>query len=136
MDLCSIRTGKLLDEPMFGIRIPLSFRLCRYSTTKGIVVKFVLQPWQLMLLIFVGWINRQQQEAKTRRVHFAGCVTNSDGGKSMQRMALNMTDLRGGFLTGKTHLIMDNDTRFSKAFCKVLSDVGVEAVRLLRSAPT
>ena len=39
-------------------------------------------------------------ELKTRRVHFAGCVTTSDGGKSMQRMALNMTDCEDGFLTG------------------------------------
>ena len=25
-------------------------------------MKFVLQPWQLMLIILAGWINRQQQE--------------------------------------------------------------------------
>jgi hypothetical protein len=26
-------------------------------------MKFVLQPWQLMLIILASWINRQQQEA-------------------------------------------------------------------------
>ena len=25
-------------------------------------MKFALQPWQLMLIILAGWINRQQQE--------------------------------------------------------------------------
>jgi len=25
-------------------------------------MKFVLQPWQLMLIILAGWVNRQQQE--------------------------------------------------------------------------
>ena len=25
-------------------------------------MKFVLQPWQLFVLILAGWINRQQQE--------------------------------------------------------------------------
>ncbi|MDA8967851.1 hypothetical protein N9F76_01010 [bacterium] len=25
-------------------------------------MKFILQPWQLMLIILAGWINRQQQE--------------------------------------------------------------------------
>ena len=27
------------------------------------VLKFVLQPWQLTLLTFAGWINQRQQEA-------------------------------------------------------------------------
>ena len=25
-------------------------------------MKFALQPWQLMLIMLAGWINRQQQE--------------------------------------------------------------------------
>ena len=74
-------------------------------------------------------------ELKTRRVHFAGCVTNSDGGKSMRRMVSNMTDCEDGFLTGKSHLIMDNDTRFSAAFCKILSDVDIEPVRIAPQCP-
>ena len=28
----------------------------------GSTMNFVLQPWQLLLLILAGWINRQQQE--------------------------------------------------------------------------
>ena len=74
-------------------------------------------------------------ELKTRRVHFAGCVTTSDGGKSMQRMAMNMTDCEDGFLTGKSHVIMDNDTRFSKAFCEILSDVDIRPVKIAPRCP-
>ncbi len=74
-------------------------------------------------------------ELKTRRVHFAGCTTNSDGGQSMRRMAKNMTDCEDGFLNGKTHLIMDRDTRFSKAFRKILADEGIESVRLPPRSP-
>ena len=25
-------------------------------------MKFILQPWQLMLIILASWVNRQQQE--------------------------------------------------------------------------
>lgn len=74
-------------------------------------------------------------ELKTRRVRFAGFVTNSDGGKSMRRMAINMTDCEDGFLTGKTHVIMDNDTRYSEAFCKILSDENIESVKIAPRCP-
>ena len=74
-------------------------------------------------------------ELKTRRVHFAGCVTTSDGGKSMQRMAMNMTDCEDGFLSGKSHLIMDNDTRFSEVFCRIQSDVDIEPVKIAPRCP-
>ena len=26
-------------------------------------MKFVLQPWQLIVILLAGWVNRQQQEA-------------------------------------------------------------------------
>jgi hypothetical protein len=46
-----------------------------------------------------------------------------------------LTDCENGFLTGKTHLIMDNDTRFSKEFCKILSDVDIESVKIAPRCP-
>ncbi len=74
-------------------------------------------------------------ELKTRRVHFAGCTTSSDGGQAMRQRAKNMTDCEDGFLNGKTHLIMDRDTRFSKAFRKIPADEGIESVRLPPRSP-
>ena len=74
-------------------------------------------------------------ELETRKVHFAGCVTTGDGGESMKQMAKNLTDCEDGFLLGKTHLIMDRDTRFSEAFRRILTDEGVESVRLPPRSP-
>jgi hypothetical protein len=33
----------------------------------GSTMNFVLQPWQLLLVILAGWINRQQQSHKRHR---------------------------------------------------------------------
>ena len=32
-------------------------------------MSFILQPWQLLVLILAGWINRQQQEAIEYLLH-------------------------------------------------------------------
>ena len=74
-------------------------------------------------------------ELKSRRVHFTGITDPGDGGASMKQMAKNMTDCVDGFLLGKTHLSMDNDTRFSEAFCGVLTDEGVESVKIAPACP-
>ena len=81
-----------------------------------------------MSLLFV-------MELKTRRVHFAGITDVGDSGASMRQMAKNMTDCEDGFLLGKTRLIMDNDTRFSEAFCKTLADEGIESVKIAPATP-
>ena len=46
-----------------------------------------------------------------------------------------MTDCVDGFLLGKTHLIIDNDTRFSEAFTSILVDQGIESVRIAPATP-
>ena len=74
-------------------------------------------------------------ELKTRKVRFAGITNPGDGGAAMKQIAKNLTDCEDGFLLGKTHLIMDRDTRFSEAFRQILSDEGVEAVRLTPRSP-
>lgn len=74
-------------------------------------------------------------ELKTRRVHFAGITDVGDNGASMRQFAKNMTDCVDGFLLGKTHLIMDNDTRFSEAFTSILVDQGIESVRIAPATP-
>ena len=74
-------------------------------------------------------------ELKTRKVHFAGVTDPGDGGASMKRIAKNLTDCEDGFLLGKTHLIMDRDTRFSEAFRSVLQQEGIESVRLPPRSP-
>ena len=74
-------------------------------------------------------------ELKTRRVHFAGTTDPGDNGARMNQFAKNLTDCEDGFLLGKTHLIMDRDTRFSEAFRQTLADEGVMSVRLPPRSP-
>lgn len=73
-------------------------------------------------------------ELKTRRVHFVGSTPNP-GESWMKRMALNLTDHEDGFINGKQYLLMDRDTKFSKAFREILSDAGVQAVMLPPRSP-
>jgi putative transposase len=73
-------------------------------------------------------------ELKTRRVHFAGC-TPSPNEPWMTQIARNLTNFEDGFLNGKTHLIMDRDGCFAPAFRDLLSQSGVEPVRLPPKTP-
>jgi len=73
-------------------------------------------------------------ELKTRRVHFAGCTPNPNKAWMMQ-IARNLTDSEEGFLNGKGPLLMDRDGTFSPAFRQLLSNAGVEPVRLPPRSP-
>ncbi|QDU92425.1 integrase core domain-containing protein [Lignipirellula cremea] len=57
-------------------------------------------------------------ELKTRRVHFAGCTPRPDE-TWMTQIARNLTDYEG-FLLGKRYLLMDRDTKFCRAFRRIL----------------
>ncbi|MEO2045811.1 MAG: integrase core domain-containing protein [Pirellulales bacterium] len=73
-------------------------------------------------------------ELKTRRVHFAGCTT-SPHEAWMKQTARELTNCEDGFLNGKQHLIMDRDTKFCESFHSLLSNEGVNPVRLPPRAP-
>ena len=73
-------------------------------------------------------------ELKTRRVHFAGCAT-SPNEPWMNQTARELTNSEDGFLNGKQHLIMDRDTKFCDSFRSILSNAGVNPVRLPSRAP-
>ena len=45
------------------------------------------------------------------------------------------TDSVDGFLRDKKHLILDNDSLFTKQFCSILGDAGCEVVRTAIQAP-
>ena len=70
----------------------------------------------------------------TRRVHFAGCTPNPDE-RWMKQVARNLTDCEDGFLTGKSYLIMDRDSKFSEGFRGILEQDGVKSVRLPPRSP-
>ena len=70
----------------------------------------------------------------TRMVEIAGFTPNP-GGNFMAQVARNLTDPVDGFLRDKKHLILDNDSLFTKQFCSILGDAGCEVVRTAIQAP-
>ena len=53
----------------------------------------------------------------------------------MQQIARNLSDGIDGFLNGKKYLIMDRDTKFSEAFCRILKGAGVSCLKLPPRSP-
>ena len=86
-------------------------------TTKGLVTYYVL--------FFV--------ELSTRRVEIAGVTPNPDAA-FMAQVARNVTG-DGGFLEGKSLLIHDRDSKYTKQFLRILEDSGVKNVKLPRRSP-
>jgi len=70
----------------------------------------------------------------TRRVVIAGITTNPTEGWMLQ-MARNLTDAETGMLRGTLHLIVDRDTKYSKAFRTFLAREGIEVIRLPPRSP-
>jgi len=73
-------------------------------------------------------------ELRTRRVHIAGIQRDPDGHWLLQ-VARNLLNDFDGFLRGKTHLILDRDPLFTKAFKDLLGHGGVEVVTLPARSP-
>ncbi len=65
---------------------------------------------------------------KTRCVHIAG-VTPTPNEAFMQQVVRNLTDVSDGFLLDSKFLIMDRDTKYTKAFRVNLKREGIEPVR-------
>ena len=73
-------------------------------------------------------------ELATRRIEIAG-ITPSPNGAWMMQVGRNLTDPLDGSLAEKRFLILDRDSKFSLAFRDLLSDAGVEIVRLPYRSP-
>jgi len=70
----------------------------------------------------------------TRSVKIAG-VTSSPNEVWMMQMARNLIDPEAGFLRGKTHVILDRDTKYTLAFRRTLEREGVQMVQLPPRSP-
>ncbi len=73
-------------------------------------------------------------ELKSRLVHVCGSTTNPDG-EWMLQIARNLTDCETGFANGKSHLIIDRDTKYTDEFKTTLDGSGVENVLCPPRAP-
>lgn len=93
---------------------------------------FTTEVWTLggLVTFYVFFV----MEIATRRVHIAGTTTSPDSAW-MRQVARNLTDCQDGFLQGKTHLLMDRDSKFTEEFRDILKTAGVEPVRLPPRSP-
>ncbi|MCH7780929.1 MAG: transposase [Acidobacteria bacterium] len=73
-------------------------------------------------------------ELATRRIEIAG-ITPGPSELWMLQIGRNLTDPIDGSLAEKQFLILDRDSKFSKAFRILLKDAGVEVVRLPYRSP-
>jgi len=73
-------------------------------------------------------------ELCTRRVEIAGVATNANG-LWMTQIARNLTDEVDGFFKGKRYLIHDRDPLYTQEFVAMLTDVGIESVKLPPRSP-
>ena len=71
---------------------------------------------------------------KTRAVEIAGIGVNPDG-EWMKQMARNLTDGVDGILRQGRFLIHDRDPLFTEAFKSILSERGVECVKIPAQSP-
>jgi transposase InsO family protein len=70
----------------------------------------------------------------SRSVHVAG-ITSHPENLWITQIARNVTDADAGFLRGKTHLILDRDTKYSDAFRALLAREGIHVIRLPPRSP-
>ena len=73
-------------------------------------------------------------ELKTRRVQFVGCTV-SPREQWMKQTARELTACDDGFLNGKKYVIMDRDATFCQSFRTMLTDEGIEPIRLPPRSP-
>ena len=73
-------------------------------------------------------------ELAKRVVHIAGITTQPSEGWMMQ-VARNLTDKFSGFLTGKSHLILDRDKKYTVQFRRLIAESRTAVIRLPPRSP-
>jgi hypothetical protein len=69
-----------------------------------------------------------------RVVHIAG-ITTQPNESWMVQVARNLTDKFGGFLMGKSHLILDRDTKYTVQFRRLIAESKTAVIRLPPRSP-
>ena len=108
--------------------------------------EFLTQHWELIVaadfFTVEVWTRRGLQrflvlffiELSTRRVKIAGVATQANG-LWMSQIARDISDPVDGLLLGKRYLIHDRDPLFTAEFQDMLSEVGIESVKLPPRSP-
>ena len=88
---------------------------------------FTIEVWtakglqRFLVLFFI--------ELSSRRVEIGGISAAADG-LWMSQIARNLTDSEDGILIGKRYLIHDRDPLFTAEFLSMITQTGVESVKL------
>ena len=73
-------------------------------------------------------------EPSKRIVHIAGITTQPNESWMMQ-VARNLTDEVSGFLTSKSDLILDRDTKYTAQFRRLIAEARTAVIRLPPRSP-
>ena len=93
---------------------------------------FTVEVWtqrglqRFMVLFFI--------DLSTRKVEIAG-IGRAANGLWMSQIARNLTDSEDGILIGKRYLIHDRDPLFTAEFLSIITETGVESVKLPARSP-
>jgi putative transposase len=108
--------------------------------------EFLTRHWELIVaadfFTVEVWTRRGLQrfmvlffmELSTRKVEIAG-IGAAANGLWMSQIGRNLTDAGEGILQGKRYLIHDRDPLFTAEFLNILTDVGVESIKLPPRSP-
>ena len=108
--------------------------------------EFLSRHWELIVaadfFTVEVWTRRGLQryivlffiELSSRKVEIAGVGTVANG-LWMSQIGRNLTDAVDGILNGKRYLIHDRDPLFTTEFLKMLTDIGVQSVKLPPRSP-
>src|SRR5215472_13642512 len=108
--------------------------------------EFLSRHWEMIVatdfFIVEVWTRRGLQrfvvlffiDVATRKVEVAG-IAPSANGLWMSQIARNLTDSEDGILIGKRYLIHDRDPLFTAEFLSVITETGVESVKLPPRSP-
>jgi len=118
--------------PQRSKRTPWSVFLKAHWRTIVAADFFTAEVWTLKGLIthYVLFII----ELAKRIVHILGITTHPDEAWMLQ-VGRNVTDTLDGALIGKSHLIVDRDTKYSGQFRRLIAESGTAVIRLPPRAP-
>jgi transposase InsO family protein len=118
--------------PERGTRTPWSVLIKAHWRSIVAADFFTAEVWSIRGLVtyYVLFVI----ELAKRIVHIAGITTQPNEGWMMQ-VARNLTDQFSGFLIGKSHLILDRDTKYTVQFRRLIAESRTAVIRLPPRSP-
>src|SRR5258708_29981980 len=118
--------------PERGSRTPWSVFLKAHWRTLVAADFFTAEVWTAKGLItyYVFFVI----DLAKRIVHIAGMTTRPNDAWMMQ-VGRNLTDGLAGALSGKSHLILDRDAKYSRSFRRLIAESGTAVIRLPPRSP-